>query len=154
MRDITASSALSGRQAGSNVGIDVPLNRTARTSASSSTRRGRIDTVRHWKSPWAYSRFSSSMPSRERPYVSSNVFSKSFNTLRMLTGKVRRSLSTWQTTNRNLRHHVSVHSESYKERRLPRRLTCHALCQTEYQRQIVCPLLSISAGSGRNRQQT
>ena len=152
--DITASSAFSGRQAALNVGIAFPLNRTARISASSSTRRGRIDTVRHRNSRRAYSRFSSSIPSRERPYVSSNVFGKSFNRLRMFTGNVQRSLSTWQTTHRNLQDHVSAHSEVQEERRGPRRLTCHPLCRTEYRRQVVCPLLSISACSGPNKQQT
>ena len=112
--DSTASSAFSGRQAALNVGGAALGNRMARTSASSSTRRGRIETARHRKSRWAYSRFSSSIPSRLRPYVSSNVFGKSSNTLRILAGNVRHSLSTWHTTQRNLRDHVTVNVKPKK----------------------------------------
>jgi hypothetical protein len=110
--DSTASSAFSGRQAALYVGGAAFGNRMARTSASSSTRRGRIDTARHRKSLWAYSRFSSSMPSRVRPYVSSNVFGKSSNTLFILAGKVRHSLLAWQTTQRNLHYHVRINCEA------------------------------------------
>src|SRR6266576_1898523 len=109
--DSTASSAFSGRQAALNVGVAALGNRMARISASSLTRRGRIDTARHRKSRCAYSRFSSSMPSRVRPYVSSNVFGKSSNTLLILAGNVRHSLSTWHTTQRNLHDHVRVNCE-------------------------------------------
>src|ERR1700755_883014 len=104
--DSTASSEFSGRTAALNVGGADLGKRIARTSASSSTRRGRIDTARHRNSRWAYSRFSSSMPSKVRPYVSSNVFGKSSNTLVILAGNARHSLSTWQTTQRNLQNHV------------------------------------------------
>ena len=110
--ETTASSALSGRQAALNVGNSVFSNLIARISASSSTRRGRIDTVRHWKSRCAYSRFSSSIPSSVRLYVSSNVFGKSFNTLRILAGNVRHNLSIWQTTQRNLQYNVSIYREA------------------------------------------
>src|SRR6266852_9286155 len=104
--DNTASSAFSGRQAALNVGGAALGNRMARTSASSSTRRGQMDTARHRKSRWAYSRFSSSLPSRVRLYVSSNVFGRSSNTLLILAGNVRHSLSAWQTTKRNLQDHA------------------------------------------------
>ena len=114
--EITASSAFSGRQAVLNVGCSALSNRTARISASSSTRRGRIDTVRLRKSRCAYSRFSSSMPSRVRLYVSSNVFGKSFKTPRILAGKQRRSLSTWQMTHRNLQGHVSAYYEASRRK--------------------------------------
>src|SRR5258708_34288852 len=100
--DIDASYALSGGQAALNVGGAALGRRTAKTSASSSTRRGRMDTTRHRKSRWAYSRFSLSMPIRVRSYVLSNDSGKSSNTFRILAGKVRHSLSTWQTAQRNL----------------------------------------------------
>src|SRR6266567_5629761 len=106
--DSTASSAFCGRQAVLNLGSAALGNRIARTSASSATRRGRIETARHRKSRCAYSRFSSSMPSRVRLYVSSKVFGKSSNTLLILAGNVRHSLSNWQTTQRNLEDHVRV----------------------------------------------
>jgi hypothetical protein len=116
--EITASSAFTGRQAALNVGSSVLSNRIARISASSSTRRGRIDTARHRKSRCAYSRFSSSISSSVRPYDSSNVFGKSLNTLRILAGNVRRSLSTWQTTHRNLQHHVSIYRNAQHENKV------------------------------------
>jgi len=59
--DNTASLASTGRQYGLNVGVAALSKRTAKISASSWTRRGRMETVRHWKRRWAYSRFSSSM---------------------------------------------------------------------------------------------
>lgn len=40
-----------------------------------------MDTARHRKRRWAYSRFSSSMLSNVCPYVSSKVFGKTFNTI-------------------------------------------------------------------------
>src|SRR5260370_2787612 len=113
--DITASCALCGREGGLNAGGAALGNRTAMTSASSSTRRGRMDTTRHRKSRWAYSRFSSSIPIRVRSYVSSNVFGKSSNTFRILAGKVRHSLSILHTAQRNLQHHVSVICEAHNE---------------------------------------
>ena len=95
-----------------NVGVAALSKRTAKISASSWTRRGRMETVRHWKRRWAYSRFSSSMPSSVRLYVSSRLFGKSSKTLRMPAGKQRRSLSIWHTTHRNLCDHVSVCCEA------------------------------------------
>src|SRR6267142_3750887 len=83
-----------------------------------------METVRHWKRRWAYSRFSSSMPSSVRLYVSSRLFGKSSKTLRMPTGKQRRNLSIWHTTHRNLCDHVSVCCEA------PHNVTenLHAVC--------------------------
>ena len=114
--DITASSVFSGRQSGLNIGVAVAPNRTAKISASSSTRRGRMETVRHRRSRWVYSRFSLSTPNSVCSYVSSKLSGRSSSTLRMLAGKVRHSLSIWQTTHRNLQDHVSVGSEAYGER--------------------------------------
>jgi len=110
------SSGYAGRRPVLSVGSASSSNRIARISASSSTRRGRGDSMIHRKSRCAYSRFSSSIPNRVRLYVSSNVFGKSSKTFRMLAGRVRRSLSTWQTIQRNLRDHVSVRREGYDQR--------------------------------------
>ncbi len=104
----TASSASGGRQSASNIGDSSSSNLTARMSASSSTRSGRMDTARQRKRRCAYSRFSSSMLDSMCSYVSSKPFGKSFKMLRILAGKLRRSLSIWQTTHRNLGHHVSI----------------------------------------------
>src|SRR6266852_4392811 len=123
----------------------------ARTSASSSTRRGRMDTVRHRKSRCAYSRFSSSMLSNIRLYDSSNVFGKSFKTFRILEGNVRSSRSAWWTTHLNLQDHVSVHRHDQGMGRDMKWLTCHPHSQTAHRRQVVCPPLSISVRSGQNR---
>ena len=84
------------------------LNSTARTSASSLAVNGRRATARHCKRRRAYSHFSSSIPSNIRSYVSSKVLGNSFSARRMLPGKLRRSISSWRKTQRNLDHGISV----------------------------------------------
>jgi hypothetical protein len=105
--DNTASSASSGRKSLLNEGGPVASNWTAKMSASSSTRSGRMDTKRHLNKRCAYSRFSLSMPNNVCSYVSSKLSGRSARALRILAGKLRRSLSTWQTTQRNLCYDVS-----------------------------------------------
>jgi hypothetical protein len=73
-----------------------------------------VDTARHRKRRRAYFRFSLSMFSNVRSYVSSKLFGNSSKTLWILAGKLRRSLSIWQTTQRNLPHHVSTRLEAAK----------------------------------------
>ena len=100
----TASSALFSCQPVSNWGSTSPSNRTARISASSSTRSGLTDTERHWKSRCANFHFSSSIPSNVCSYVASNVFGKLSKVPRILEGKHRRRFSNCQYTHLNLKH--------------------------------------------------
>src|SRR6266403_1939707 len=85
------------------------------------------------------------MPSRVRSYVSSNVFGRSFKTFRILAGRVRHRLSTWQTAHRNLQDKVRVQCRAEHKGWGMGKLTYHQLSQTAYRRQVVCPPLSISA---------
>ena len=100
--DNTAFSVSSGRKCSLNERGAVASNWTARMSANSSTRSGRMDAERHSNKCRACSRFSLSMPDNDRAYVPSKLSGRSARILRILAGKPRRRLSTWQMAYRNL----------------------------------------------------
>src|SRR5260221_2669670 len=81
----TAVSAFGSRQLGSKLGIpDVSSSKLiAKTSASSSTRSGREDTVSHWRMQWASFHIFLRIPCNIRSYVSSRVSGNSSKVLRM-----------------------------------------------------------------------
>ena len=100
----TASSVYSGRQPFIRSGVVSDSNRIARTSASSSIRRGRKETTSHRNRRCACFHFSSGISNNVRSYVSSSVVGSSFRICRMLEGKHRRSVSNWQNTHLNLNY--------------------------------------------------
>ena len=101
--DRSACSWSSHRQPVFNVGISSPTSKsTARTSASSSTRSGRVATTRHCNKRRALSMFGFLISRSTRSYVSSNDFGNSSSVRRTLDGKQCRRVSSWQNTQRNL----------------------------------------------------
>src|SRR6266702_6155685 len=100
--DSTASSWSSHRQSAINFGIPPALKSNVSTSASSSTRSGRLATARHCKSRYACSRFALLIPFRIRLYFSSSDLGNSSRVRRRLVGKQCRRTSNWQKTHRNL----------------------------------------------------
>src|ERR1700761_4651207 len=100
--DSTASSGSSQRQSAINVGVLPALKSNASTSASSSTRSGRLATARHCKSRYACSPFALLISFRIRLYVSSSDLGSSSRIRRRLVGKQCRRTSNWQKTHRNL----------------------------------------------------
>src|SRR6266702_113808 len=120
--DSTASSWSSQRQSVINFGI-APVKSNASTSASSSTRSGRVATTRHCKSRYACSWFAILISFRIRLYVSSSDLGKSSRIQRRLVGKQCRRTSNWQKTHRNLFEYIRQwygHDES--------KMLLHSIC--------------------------
>src|SRR6266702_6240613 len=121
--DSTASSWSSHRQSVINFGITPVLKSNASSSASSSTRSGRLATARHCKSRYAYSRFALLISFRIRLYVSSNVLGNSLRIRRRLVGKQCRRTSNWQKTHRNLFRNIRQRRD-HDESKMP----LHSIC--------------------------
>ena len=100
--DSTASRGSSRRQSSRNFGICPALKSNARSSASSSTRRGRQTTATHKNSLRANSQFVSLISHNVRSYVPSNVAGNSSRACRIRPGRQLLRYSSWQYTHRNL----------------------------------------------------
>src|SRR6266581_6682551 len=125
--DSTASSWSSHRQSAINFGIPPVLKSNARTSASSSTRSGRLATARHCKSRYACSPFTLLISFRIRLYVSSSDLGNSSRVRRRLVGKQCRRTSNWQKTHRNLFENIR-RRYGHDEPKMPLHSICF-LCQ-------------------------
>src|SRR6266702_3165527 len=121
--DSTASSWSSHRQSAINLGIPPVLKSNASSSASSSTRSGRVATARHCKSRYACSRFALLISFRIRLYVSSNDLGNSSRIRRRLVGKQCRRTSNWQKTQRNLFQNIRQRCD-HDESKMP----LHSIC--------------------------
>src|SRR6266702_3388139 len=125
--DSTASSWSSQRQSAINFGIPPLLKSNASTSASSSTRSGRLATARHCKSRYACSRFALLISFRIRLYVSSSDLGNSSRIRRRLVGKQCRRTSSWQKTHRNLFQNIRQRYD-YDKSNMPLHSVCF-LCE-------------------------
>jgi hypothetical protein len=123
----TASSVSSGRQPSIRSAVVSDSNRIARTSASSSIRRGRKEATSHRNRRCACFHFSSGISNNVRSYVSSSVVGSSFRIRRILEGKHRRSVSNWQNTHLNLNY--SMRNDPRLQRQ--EQLTSHLLPLSE-----------------------
>ena len=101
--DRSACSSSSQRQVVFNFGIPSATSKsTARTSASSFTRSGRVATTRHCNRCRAWSRFGRLISRSTRSYVSSKDSGNSPSVRRKLDGRQCRRTSNWQNTHLNL----------------------------------------------------
>ena len=99
----SACSWSSHRQSGFSLGIpSEPSRSTARTSASSSTRSGRVAATRHCNKRRELSLFGFLISRSTRSYVSSNDSGNAPSVRRRLDGKQCCRVSSWQNTQRNL----------------------------------------------------